>query len=130
MKHQAKAVAVVNQITQAISNRQFWATYSLPIIAFLVMLVVSPMARAEGLDGGFVAQFFCPVLNFLRSELAPFIFLGVVIVVLILGIFSMVDWAKLISAGVLMGLVVGVPTAIANISFIASATGLSGCFVN
>jgi type IV secretory pathway VirB2 component (pilin) len=117
----------MNHKRQASQNALWLATLS-AIAAALTLFPPEALAQASGgISLPFITDFGCSVVQVLRGPVAILVFILVCIAGLIVGLISKMDWGKIIFACVIFGIIISFPQIIASSSYIANATGLSGC---
>jgi type IV secretory pathway VirB2 component (pilin) len=85
------------------------------LVLAVLMVAAFPMdAAAQSIDQAFrpVINTICSVYRFMQGTLALVVFGLTVIVLLLVGMFTKVDWAKLLAVGIVMGLIIGLPSGI------------------
>lgn len=80
--------------------------------AFLALglCMVAQVALAGPFDNMPLLDWGCELIKWLKSSLAPLIFLVVAVITIIIGKFAKMDWTKILSLVILMGVLQGIGT--------------------
>ena len=105
----------------------------LPILfaAILLMLAafmpVEAFAQGSGITVPFIQDFGCSIVAWLKGPLAIVIFVIVVVVTLVFGMISKMDWGKIITVCIIFGVILGMGSILANSGYINNIAGMSAC---
>lgn len=84
-------------------------------------------ALAQSINVPFVSSFGCSIVQWMRGPLAVLVFILVVIVTLVVGMISRMDWGRIIAVVVIFGVLVSLPSILTSSSYISNLSGMSAC---
>ncbi len=103
----------------------------LPIVVAVVMLMLAlflPTAGfAQGIQVPFIQDFGCNVVQWLKGPLAIVVFVIVVVVTLVFGMITKMDWGKIITVCILFGVLLGMGSILSNSGYINNIAGMGAC---
>ena len=98
------------------------------VLALMFLGIVFPAeALAQAINVPFVSGFGCSIVQWLRGPLAILVFILVVIVTLVVGMISRMDWGRIIAVVVIFGVLVSLPSILTSSSYISNLSGMSAC---
>ncbi len=102
-------------------------------LALLVALLVAAAAAApseaaaQAINIPFISSFGCSIVQWMRGPLAILVFILVVIVTLVVGMISRMDWGRIIAVVVIFGVLVSLPSILTSSSYITNLSGMDAC---
>ena len=102
----------------------------LPILVAAVMLMLAlftPTAAFAQIQVPFIQDFGCSVVQWLKGPLAIVVFVIVVVVTLVFGMITKMDWGKIITVCILFGVLLGIGTILSNSGYINNIAGMGAC---
>lgn len=103
----------------------------LPILVAVVMLMLALFAPstafAQGITVPFIQDFGCSVVQWLKGPLAIVVFVIVVVVTLVFGMITKMDWGKIITVCILFGVLLGMGSILSNSGYINNIAGMGAC---
>jgi type IV secretory pathway VirB2 component (pilin) len=102
----------------------------LPILVAAVMLMLAlftPTAAFAQIQVPFIQDFGCSVVQWLKGPLAIVVFVIVVVVTLVFGMITKMDWGKIITVCILFGVLLGMGTILSNSGYINNIAGMGAC---
>lgn len=98
-------------------------------IAALVLLALPLDAMAQGatIQVPFIQDFGCSVVRWLKGPLAVLIFVLVCVGTLVIGMITKMDWAAIITACVVFGVIIGLGAILTSSSYINNIPGMAAC---
>ncbi len=101
------------------------ATLGLLLLALAAVFPADALAQAINVP--FVSSFGCSIVQWMRGPLAILVFILVVIVTLVVGMISRMDWGRIIAVVVIFGVLVSLPSILSSSSYISNLSGMSAC---
>ena len=100
-------------------------------MAFLMLVAFMPGSAfaAGGIEVPFIQDFGCDVVQWLRGPLAVVIFVMVVVVTLIFGMITKMDWGRIITVCIIFGIVLGLGRILSGSEYMQNLAGLSACLM-
>jgi type IV secretory pathway VirB2 component (pilin) len=89
----------------------------LPMLAatlFVFLLLVAPTSAHAQLAIPFVENIGCAIFKYMMGPLAILVFIVVVVAILLVGLMAKMDWAKIITAAVIFGIIQGFLSVLAS----------------
>lgn len=102
----------------------------LPILVAVVMLMLAlftPTAAFAQIQVPFIQDFGCSVVQWLKGPLAIVVFVIVVVVTLVFGMITKMDWGKIITVCILFGVLLGMGSILSNSGYINNIAGMGAC---
>ena len=102
----------------------------LPILVAVVMLMLAlftPTAAFAQIQVPFIQDFGCSVVQWLKGPLAIVVFVIVVVVTLVFGMITKMDWGKIITVSILFGVLLGMGSILSNSGYINNIAGMGAC---
>ena len=102
----------------------------LPILVAVVMLMLAlftPSAAFAQIQVPFIQDFGCSVVQWLKGPLAIVVFVIVVVVTLVFGMITKMDWGKIITVCILFGVLLGMGSILSNSGYINNIAGMGAC---
>ncbi len=90
-------------------------------------LLMPTTAHAANISVPFIQDFGCSVVQWLKGPLAILIFVLVIVVTLVFGMITKMDWGRIITACVIFGVLVGLGAILASSNYIQNIAGMSAC---
>jgi type IV secretory pathway VirB2 component (pilin) len=105
--------------------------HQLPILLAVVLLMLAVFmpgeAAAQTISVPFIQDFGCSIVSWLKGPLAIVVFVIVVVVTLVFGMISKMDWGKIITVCIIFGVLLGLGSILANSGYINNIAGMSAC---
>lgn len=102
----------------------------LPILVAVVMLMLAlftPTAAFAQISVPFIQDLGCSVVQWLKGPLAIVVFVIVVVVTLVFGMITKMDWGKIITVCILFGVLLGMGSILSNSGYINNIAGMGAC---
>jgi type IV secretion system protein TrbC len=96
-------------------------------LACTLALLLPAESLAQAINVPFVSSFGCSIVQWMRGPLAILVFILVVIVTLVVGMISRMDWGRIIAVVVIFGVLVSLPSILASSSYISGLSGMNAC---
>jgi type IV secretory pathway VirB2 component (pilin) len=99
------------------------------LMAFLMLLAFTPGSAFAQIEVPFIQDFGCDVVQWLRGPLAVVIFVMVVVVTLIFGMITKMDWGRIITVCIIFGIVLGLGRILSGSEYMQNLAGLNACLM-
>lgn len=102
---------------------------ALSVIATILVpfVLMAPGGAHAAFEVPFLMEIGCPIVQWMKGPLAIMIFVMVVVATLVMGMIMKMDWGKIITVTLILGIVTALGGVLANSSVIQRAAGLSAC---
>lgn len=94
-------------INRARGDRSTWLFVAAALLLFVPELSFA-QASSSGFSLPFISGIGCDVVKWMKGELAVIVFLIVCVAAFLVGLFSRMDWTKILVAVILFGLLQGI----------------------
>lgn len=98
----------------------------LVLLALIALLPTSAHAQAT-IQVPFIQEFGCSVVQWLKGPLAILVFILVCVATLVIGMITRMDWARIITVCVILGILISVGAILGSSSYIQNVAGMSAC---
>lgn len=100
----------------------------LAVLALLALLPGVALAQTGGgIQVPFVQEFGCSIVQWLKGPLAILIFVMVVVVTLVMGMITKMDWGRIITICIIFGILIGLGSILSSSNYIQNIAGMSAC---
>jgi type IV secretory pathway VirB2 component (pilin) len=100
----------------------------LAVLALLALLPGVAFAQSgSGIQVPFVQEFGCSIVQWLKGPLAILIFVMVVVVTLVMGMITKMDWGRIITICIIFGILIGLGSILSSSNYIQNIAGMSAC---
>lgn len=98
----------------------------LVVLALIALLPISAHAQST-IQVPFIQEFGCSVVQWLKGPLAILVFILVCVATLVIGMITRMDWARIITVCVILGILISVGAILGSSSYIQNVAGMSAC---
>jgi type IV secretion system protein TrbC len=98
------------------------------VVALLAAMLLPGQAFAQStISVPFIQDFGCSVVAWLKGPLAIVVFVISVVVTLVFGMISKMDWGKIITVCIIFGVLIGLGSILSSNGYINNIAGMSAC---